>query len=496
MSRQHPLLYEINTRCWLRELSERAGEPVHLGNVPESELRPWAERGFTHIWLMGVWKTGAQARKHSLTHPELLRRYAEILPDWQPSDIAGSPYSVAEYRVADTLGGQANLLKFRERLHAHGLRLILDFVANHLGIDHPWLHEHPALFVHRSAPFPESVRRKTKHGPLWFAHGKDPNFPAWCDTVQLDYRWPQTRAAMMNVLQEISGLCDGVRCDMAMLLLNDVFCNTWGHATDGKPADTEFWRQAIDRVKQRRPEFLFLAEAYWDLEERLQDCGFDYTYNKRFYDGLLARDPHWTQQHLLSIAPEVLNRHAHFLENHDEPRIASRLSIEEHRAAALLLLALPGMRLLHHGQLEGAQRWTPVHLARRPFEAAQPAIVQLYDRLFVALKHSPAGKAASARVLVPQQARPDNPTAQNFVAVQWQEQSPEFDLAVVNLAPHRSQCRLDLQLDLAHAGPWRMEDRLSPELHRREGQELRERGVYLDLPPHGAQLFRFTPDAG
>src|SRR5437879_571212 len=58
----HPLLYEINTRCWLRELSDKTKASITLASVPESEISGWEKRGFSHIWLMGVWTTGQKAR--------------------------------------------------------------------------------------------------------------------------------------------------------------------------------------------------------------------------------------------------------------------------------------------------------------------------------------------------------------------------------------------------------------------------------------------------
>ncbi|HEY5915718.1 MAG TPA: alpha-amylase family glycosyl hydrolase, partial [Verrucomicrobiae bacterium] len=142
----HPLLYEVNTRCWLRELSEECGRPVRLDNVPGSEIRAWQELGFTHIWLMGVWPTGPLARAKAMADQQR-RQYSEALPDWKTEDVLGSPYAIADYRVAAGLGGEAGLAHFRKNLHEHGLKLILDFVPNHLGLDHLWVRERPGLFV-------------------------------------------------------------------------------------------------------------------------------------------------------------------------------------------------------------------------------------------------------------------------------------------------------------------------------------------------------------
>ncbi|MCX6895276.1 MAG: alpha-amylase family glycosyl hydrolase [Verrucomicrobia bacterium] len=210
----HPLLYEINTRCWLRPLSLAAGRPITLANVPESEFADWQRRGFTHLWLMGVWTTGPRARAEAFKHADLLNAYNHLLPGWEDEDIAGSCYSIADYQVPAALGGEAGLRKFREQLRARGLKLILDFVPNHLGIDHPWVTAHPEWLVHNHAERPGTFPSLTHAGPRWIAHGKDPHFCPWIDTVQVDYRRADARAAMLELLQSIAARCDGVRCDM------------------------------------------------------------------------------------------------------------------------------------------------------------------------------------------------------------------------------------------------------------------------------------------
>src|SRR5262249_39748886 len=160
-------------------------------------------------------------------------------------------------------------------------KLILDFVPNHLGLDHPWVQERPDLFVQLSGAGGDALSVQTAAGTVNLAYGEDPYCAPWTDTVQLDYRQPETRAAMINVLTGISDLCDGVRCDMAMLVLNDVFARTWERAAIKKSAGpNEFWEEAITAVRKKHPEFEFLAEVYWGIEDRLQALGFNYTYDK------------------------------------------------------------------------------------------------------------------------------------------------------------------------------------------------------------------------
>ena len=489
----HPLLYEVNTRCWLRALTEQNRTPVTLANVPKSEVVRWRELGFTHIWLMGVWTTGPRARAEALRHPDLRKGYEQVLPGWRDEDVAGSPYAVGDYQVPPALGGEAGLEVFRQRLHGQGLKLVLDFVPNHLGLDHPWVAERPDLFVQSPNQVPGTFLQQAGGQSHWLAHGKDPYFAPWTDTVQLDYRRLATRVAMTRLLHSIAARCDGVRCDMAMLVLNDVFDKTWERfPVSVPPPVAEFWTSVIANTREAQPGVVFLAEAYWGLEARLQQLGFDYTYDKTLYDGLVARDAVGVQRHLLGMGAESVAAGAHFLENHDEPRVASLLSPAEHRAAALLILGLPGMRFLHEGELSGARLQIPVQLARRPAEPAPAEVVSLYDQLLRALPRTAVGNG-NGELLKPRVAWPDNPTAQNFVIVQWQRQAPEFDLVVVNPAPYRGQCYAPLTLQRLAAHNWAMKDLLGTETYTRSGDDLQSQGLYLDVPPHAAQLFHFEP---
>ena len=490
---RNPLVYEINTRCWLRDLAAQLGRPGTLGSVPDSEFELWHQLDFTHLWLMGTWPTGPRSRAAAWAVPTLRRAIAGTLPDWKDEEFNGSPFAVADYTVARELGGEEELKKFRQKLHTYGLRLLLDFVPNHLGLDHAWIVERPELFVQSAHQAPETFFAETRSGGRWLAHGKDPNFPAWIDTAQLDYRRAEARAAMIELLQSVAMHCDGVRCDMAMLLLNEVFAQTWANFPSPSTAlPSEFWPDAIQSVKRSQPDFLFLAEVYWDLEARLQSLGFDYTYDKRLYDYLVYRNPAEVQRHLSSVTPDFVRQSAHFLENHDEPRIASILSLPEHRAAALLTAGLPGLCLLHEGQLAGARARTPVHLARRPHEPGEPEIKAFYQKLLAALKSSAVGRG-TGQILSRRPAWPDNPTAQDFVVVQWQSQPDCFDLVVVNLAAHHGQCLASLTVEGLARRNWRMKDLLGDEEYQRYGDDLQNQGLYLDLPAHGAQLFHFTP---
>jgi hypothetical protein len=443
----HPLVLEINTRCWLRELSDGAGHSVTLATAPDAALAAWQQRCLTHIWLMGAWTTGPKTSEIARAQPSLRALCGEAFGSTDGSLLDSSPYAIGDYRVAESFGGAAGLRVLRQKLRERGLGLILDFVPNHLGLDHPWLTTRPGLFVRsaaaRSETFPVTVAGETS----WVAHGKDPNFPAWSDTAQLDYRVPATRAAMTDVLLSIAEQCDGVRCDMAMLLLAEVFSGVWRDFPCWEPAaGGEFWAEAIATVKRKHPHFLFIAEAYWNLEGRLASLGFDYAYDKEFYDRLTRRDYSALQAHVRGggggFAP------TRFLENHDEPRIASILSYPEQRAATALLLSQPGMRLLHDGQREGRRRRTPVQFSRYWPETPDAEATAIHDALYSALARTSIGRG-EAKFLAAKSATGDGADLSGCFVIHWESSEGET-LAAINMSAQQRPFRAnDIRFDLA-----------------------------------------------
>src|SRR5262249_36697057 len=145
--------------------------------------------------------------------------------------------------------------------------------------------------------------------------------------------------------------CDGVRCDMAMLLLSDIFQRTWGERAGAYPAQ-EYWSEIIQAVRHSHPDFLFMAEAYWDLEWTLQQLGFDYCYDKRLYDRLEHEDANSVRGHLMASL-DYQQKLVRFIENHDEPRALAAFPLAKARAAAVTTSTLPGAKLFHEGQFEG-----------------------------------------------------------------------------------------------------------------------------------------------
>ena len=487
----NPILYQINTRVLLAGIARSFGRPATLDDIPDQALRAVAELGFEWIWFLGVWQTGEQGRAVSRGHAAWQQGFREALPALAPADICGSPFAVAGYAAEARFGGNDALERLRRRVAQAGLRLMLDFVPNHLALDHPWVCERPSLFVQGTeaalAAQPENwIRLHTDEGRRVIAHGRDPYFPGWPDTVQLDYANPETQAAMRDVLLDLAGRCDGLRCDMAMLLLPAVFERCWTGWLQGR-AVAPFWEQAIPRLRAAAPGFCLMAEVYWDLESTLLGQGFDYAYDKGLYDALRARDAGQVRARLGAEA-SVQSHLVRFLENHDEPRAASSFGLQQHKAAAVLSFCAPGLRLLHQGQLEGARVQIPIHLERGPEEAIDPAIHEFYLDLLSVLR-DPLLRHGSFRPLAVAAAWEGNPSHAGFTASSWSDADGPRLLCVVNYHADRGQCRVRIAHPTLGGRVVSLSDRLGPEHYARDGDVLGGEGLYLDLPGWGYNLF-------
>ena len=486
---RYPSLYQINTRVWLTELSRVLGRPTTLDDVPDAELDRLAALGFDWIWLLSVWQTGDAGRLVSRSNPEWRREFAETLPDLSEDDIAGSGFAVTAYTVAEQLGGTAALARLRERLRSRGMGLMLDFVPNHTGLDHPWVDQHPDYYVQGTeedlARAPANYTRLSRPaGDLILAHGRDPYFPGWPDTLQLDYANPFLQDAMAGELLSIAEQCDGVRCDMAMLVLPDVFERTWGRPSP------PFWPRATQQVRERVPGFCFMAEVYWDLEWTLQHQGFDYTYDKRLYDRLREGHARPVREHL-HAAPEYQEKLARFLENHDEPRAAATFPEDRHQAAAALAYLAPGLRFFHQGQFEGRMRRISPHLGRGPNEEIDQRLEAFYGRLLAILRR-PVLRDGEWRLLPCGVAWDGNPTWDNYVAYGWHMGRDERLVVAVNAGPTYGQCFVRLPFGDLAGRQWRLQDLLGSAVYTRDGSDLQTWGLFLDEPPWRAQVFALS----
>ncbi len=185
---KYPSLFQINTRVRLSELSASLDRPATLDDITDAELDQLAHDGFDLVWFLGVWQTGEAARRVSASNPEWLAEYQRLLPDFQENDVSGSCFAVSDYHVHTDFGGDDALARLRERLHKRGLRLVLDFVPNHVAPDHHWVNEHPDFFVEGT---PEQLIAEPQNYQRFdmanrsriLAYGRDPYFAGWSDTL-------------------------------------------------------------------------------------------------------------------------------------------------------------------------------------------------------------------------------------------------------------------------------------------------------------------------
>jgi len=484
----HPVIYEINTWVWLGELSRKYNQPMTLAKVPEQEWDQIALLGFDAIWFMGVWERSPAGIAISMRNPGLLEDFRKALPDFGAADNVGSPYCVRRYVVDKHLGGPEGLAMARKALANRRLRLILDFVPNHVAPDHPWVSDHPEYFVlgngddaHNDPDSFIEVEGKV------FACGRDPFFPAWPDVLQLNAFQPGLRQAVIETINKISDQCDGVRCDMAMLVMNAVFERTWGKRS-GQCPSTEYWVDLISAIKKSRPDFLFMAEAYWGLEWELQEQGFDYCYDKRLYDRLEKETAESVRLHLCAD-PVYQEKMVRFIENHDEPRALSAFSSQKARAAAVTIATVPGAKLFHEGQLEGRKVKLPVFLGRRPVEPLDTDLHFFYKTLLKAA--STEGLHQGEWRLCEATGWPDNTSCQNLIAWCWLNDRERY-LIVVNLSGSGAQAQIRVPWEDIKGSMWQLNDLFTQAVYERNGDEIWHPGLYVDLPEWGFHFFKIS----
>jgi hypothetical protein len=478
---RYPNLYEINTWVWVSELQAKYGKNITLGSVPGTEWDAIGEMGFDAVWLMGVWERSPAGVAIANRNDQLVQAFSRALPDVRPDDNVGSPYCVRQYIVDPHLGGAEGLASARQQLAKQGMKLILDFVPNHVAPDHPWVADHPDYFIRGSLDdLRDAPASYLEVSGNVCACGRDPYFPAWPDVLQLNAFSHGLRNAAIETLSSIASQSDGVRCDMAMLMINSVFERTWGARAGQRPV-TDYWREVIPAVKKTHPDFYFMAEAYWDLEWELQQQGFDFCYDKRLYDRLESENAESVRLHLcaeLGYQEKLLR----FLENHDEPRAAEVFSQEKEQAAALVTATLPGARLFHEGQFEGRKVRLPVFLRRRPEEPLNEGLQHFYSRLLKAINR-PVFREGTWSLGEPE-GWPDNTSFQNLLAWSWRK-NPERCLITVNFGDYAVQARVHVNWPDLGGGIWRLTDMFSGEQYERQGDELARSGLYVGLGPWG-----------
>ncbi|MBT4008721.1 MAG: glycosidase [Elusimicrobiaceae bacterium] len=441
--RTNPHILEINTYSWLKNLSKKLEKECTLLDVPDEKWEKIKYLGFDAVWLMGVWKKSAKSKQIAQEDKQINDAIKEVYPEYTQEDISASPYSVYDYQVDSYFGGDEAMRELRKKLNNMGLKLILDFVGNHMAVDSIQVKENPDYFVNLKHP-PKNWQKKLffkTENDTYIAHGKDPHFEPWTDTAQLNYFNPDTRKFMQNTLLKIASMCDGVRCDMVMLNFNDIHQKTWGDviAEGGyKKPETEFWQEAIKIVKEQYPTFTFIAEVYWNLEWQAQKLGFDYTYDKILYDRLLKSTAQDIKGHL-NAEDLYQQRSIRFIENHDEEAALTAFGREKSLAAALIISSLRGARLYHILQIYGRQKRVPIQYTGDKGKKDLP-ILRKYEKILQITNH-PAFHGGQWFIMDTFPVQEGDEKHKNFLAWSWVQQNTS-KMVVINYSSQKAECVL------------------------------------------------------
>ena len=494
---RNPHLYEINLMTWLSELGEREKRRISLTGIPKSEWVNLKDRGIDCVWLMGIWERSRKSGEIARNLPELCEQCRAILPNFDPEDIVGSPYAVHDYVPDPRLGSMKDLVLLKNSVENEGLSLILDLVPNHTALDHPWVGEHPEWYI-RDAPVGEGdacregfFRVADAPGKPCLANGRDPYFPPWTDTAQLNYQHPEAVRAMLGTISKISSCCHGLRCDMAMLVLRDIFQRTWADYLERGMKAEEFWPRAIGSIRSRGRPFFWIAEAYWGTEDALFQSGFDYIYDKTFYDLLRNEDIQGLKGHL-SMPVDRQEKMIRFLENHDEPRAMEAFGPKRVRSALVIQSTVPGMKFWQHGQFEGNRLKVPVQLRRAPLEEPDPEFRTFCDKLLREVAHR-VFKEGDWRICK-SSGWPDNQSHQRLL-VWCRRLHEERRLIVVNFSSGPVQGYVHLpQAWLPQREMICFHDSLKDERFHRSVREVETRGLYVALGEMDFHFFRIEEE--
>jgi hypothetical protein len=312
---------------------------------------------------------------------------------------------------------------------------------------------------------------------------------------------------MIDVLCRLSKVVDGVRCDMAMLVLREQVKihrhpeMSW--ETFNRWMPDEFWPEAIRVVKRVNPHFSFMAETYWAMEGYLQHLGFDYTYNKPLYEAICNAFQSGHAEALMNfvrlLGTDFLKKGVHFLENHDEERAMNALGEERQRSAAILLLTLPGVALIHQGQMEGKRERLPVQrVVPLANETENSSLVSYYHRL-LQVTSRPVFREGRLHVLYSNNA--------SFIAFARVLDDAKA-IIIINTSSHYQKGSISMApgLHLKSGAPYRLDDLFyelkSVEVKRNPtvqpsytypAAQLINQGLYVELPPFDAHVFLFEP---
>ena len=413
-----------STYVWLAQLSRQYGRHIgRLDEIPDEALATLARRGINTLWLIGVWERSRAS--------ETIKKLCGN------QDAVASAYSLFDYSIADDLGGEAAYVALRDRAYHHGVRLASDMVPNHMGIDSPWVIEHPEWFISRwESPYPAYSfngpdlshdgrveikiedhyfeqsdaavvfrRRDRASGETrYIYHGNDGTSFPWNDTAQLDYLNPAVREQVIQTILHVARLFPVIRFDAAMTLAKRHFHRLWfpGPGASGaipsraeygmsqaefdRCMPHEFWREVVDRVAAEVPGTLLLAEAFWLMEGYfVRTLGMHRVYNSAFM--VMLRDEDNAKyrsviKNTLEFDPDIMKRYVNFMSNPDERTAIDQFGKgDKCFGVAVMMSTLPGLPMFGHGQIEGfTEKYGMEYRWPRYDETADPWLIERHER--------------------------------------------------------------------------------------------------------------------
>lgn len=502
-TRKQPVLYEISTRPWLYSLAEsglaaNCGQYVCLRDVPLSEWQRIADDSVDMVWLMGVWQLGEFGLQHDRV-PAMLDGFKNELPDVTADDVIGSPYAVQQYTFNTDIGTSADLAAVRKTLHQLGMQLMLDFVPNHGAVDSVLVNSTPSVFMQKPSSY-------SSHSDWWierdgktFSYGRGPYDGPWTDTLQYNYWSTSTIEVMTKTLEFIASQADAIRCDMGMLLLNEVIERTWGDVMSAngfsRPSE-EFWKVAIDAVRKQYPDTVFMAEAYnYDMTSPpektfLQNLGFDVVYDKTVLDDLKTGDLDTLRTYIGSQSQGFFQATAHFVENHDEHRSAENLKGQQQAfAGSVVASTIPGVKLFYFGQFDGFAKKLDVQLRRATKESPNLTLHKQYTDLLRLLKDEVFHSGSWTFISTPK-----DDSAWRLSAWRWASADGHTKrLIVVNYSDQQGWAKVQVADAWGNSGMDQLEvtELLTGAKYERSANEMRSSGLNCGLAPWTVQMFAY-----
>ena len=449
-----------STYVWLAQLSRKYSRDIsRLDQIPDEDLDELARRGLNTLWLIGIWERSRASR----TIKQLCGN----------RDAVASAYSLYDYRIAEDLGGEPAYIALRDRCYHRGIRLASDMVPNHMGIDSPWVVEHPEWFMSRpDPPYPAYdfngpdlssdarveiridrhyyeqtdaavvfQRRDRQSGEVrYIYHGNDGTSFPWNDTAQLDYLNPAVREQVIQTILHVARLFPVIRFDAAMTLAKRHFQRLWfphpgssgaipsraeysmTTAEFNRQMPNEFWREVVDRVAAEVPGTLLLAEAFWLMEGYfVRTLGMHRVYNSAFMNMMRDEDNakyRTVIKNTLEFDPDILKRYVNFMSNPDERTAIDQFGTgDKCFGVATLMATLPGLPMFGHGQIEGyTEKYGMEYRWPRYQEDPDPALVARHERQIAPLLHQRALFAESDNFLLYDLYREDGTVDENVFA--------------------------------------------------------------------------------